>query len=112
MYVTAPSPAPPADGSYYNMSDRYLSYPPPLDFQTPPLVSTHTLITHSATSTTPPLPANGSLSHQRASVPPPDVLHNTNQNVQISQAQALNQKRDMSTFDTSYNGVNDQGHLV
>lgn len=28
-YVTAPSPGPPLDGSYYNMnSDRYLSYPP------------------------------------------------------------------------------------
>lgn len=34
-YVSAPSPAPPADGSYFNMSDRYLSYPPPLDFQSP-----------------------------------------------------------------------------
>lgn len=28
-YLPAPSPAPPMDGSYYNMnSDRYLSYPP------------------------------------------------------------------------------------
>lgn len=28
-YIPAPSPAPPLDGSYYNMnSDRYLSYPP------------------------------------------------------------------------------------
>lgn len=28
-YLPAPSPAPPLDGSYYNMnSDRYLSYPP------------------------------------------------------------------------------------
>lgn len=28
-YMPSPSPAPPLDGSYYNMnSDRYLSYPP------------------------------------------------------------------------------------
>lgn len=28
-YMPSPSPAPPMDGSYYNMnSDRYLSYPP------------------------------------------------------------------------------------
>lgn len=29
VYIPSPSPAPPPDGSYYNMnSDRYLSYPP------------------------------------------------------------------------------------
>lgn len=47
-YVTAPSPGPPLDGSYYNSSDRYLSYPPMvsshpfnlLDFPTIPVVST------------------------------------------------------------------------
>lgn len=28
-YMPSPSPAPPLDGSYYNMnSERYLSYPP------------------------------------------------------------------------------------
>ncbi|KAI4470791.1 nephrin [Holotrichia oblita] len=114
LYVSAPSPAPPADGSYYNMSERYLSYPPPLDFQNPPPVPAHPHITHSVTPATPPLPANGSLvRHQRTVVPPPDVLHNTNQNIQILQAQTLNQKREMSTFDSSYNGANDQeGHLV
>lgn len=96
------------------MSERYLSYPPPLDFQNPPPVPAHPHITHTMAPATPPLPANGSLvRHQRAAVPPPDVLHNTNQNAQILQAQALNQKREMSTFDSSYNGVSEQeGHLV
>ncbi|XP_043071244.1 nephrin [Drosophila grimshawi] len=43
VYIPSPSPAPPPDGSYYNMnSERYLSYPPmeypgALDFSTPPL---------------------------------------------------------------------------
>lgn len=27
-YIPSPSPAPPTDGSYFNMSDKYLSYPP------------------------------------------------------------------------------------
>ncbi|XP_037946701.1 nephrin [Teleopsis dalmanni] len=27
-YVSSPSPAPPPDGSYFNMSDKYISYPP------------------------------------------------------------------------------------
>ncbi|KAL5285582.1 NPHS1 family protein [Megaselia abdita] len=27
-YMPSPSPAPPTDGSYFNMSDKYLSYPP------------------------------------------------------------------------------------
>lgn len=32
-YMPSPSPAPPLDGSYYNMnSDRYLSYPPMVSF--------------------------------------------------------------------------------
>jgi len=26
-YVSSPSPAPPPDGSYFNMSDKYISYP-------------------------------------------------------------------------------------
>ncbi|XP_054737165.1 nephrin isoform X1 [Anastrepha obliqua] len=47
VYIPSPSPAPPPDGSYYNMnSDRYLSYPPmdyspQMDFATPPLPMTH-----------------------------------------------------------------------
>ncbi|XP_054089210.1 nephrin isoform X4 [Zeugodacus cucurbitae] len=47
VYIPSPSPAPPPDGSYYNMnSDRYLSYPPmdyppQLDFASPPLPMTH-----------------------------------------------------------------------
>ncbi|XP_022909293.1 nephrin isoform X2 [Onthophagus taurus] len=113
-YISAPSPAPPADGSYFNMSDRYLSYPPPLDFQNPPPVPAHPHLTHSMTPATPPLPANGSLlRHQRSGVPPPDVLHNTSQNTQILQAQTLSQKRELSSFGNGYNGVNEQeGHLV
>lgn len=108
-YISAPSPAPPADGSYYNMSDRYLSYPPPLDYQTVPAHPHHTH--QHVTPSPPPLPANGSLlRHQR--VPPPDVLHNTNQNQQILQAQTLTTKREMSSFGNGY-GVNEQeGHLV
>ncbi|KAK5640308.1 hypothetical protein RI129_011119 [Pyrocoelia pectoralis] len=111
-YISAPSPAPPADGSYYNMSDRYLSYPPPLDFQNPPPIPMHPHLTHTHTPSPPPLPANGSLvRHQRVAVPP-DVLHNTNQNMQILQAQTLNQKKELSSFGNGY-GVNEQeGHLV
>ncbi|XP_038107931.1 nephrin isoform X1 [Culex quinquefasciatus] len=82
-YVTAPSPGPPLDGSYYNMnSDRYLSYPPmPLGFQDYPPMEF---------STPPPLPVipalpantNGTLrrgggASARAMVPPPDVTHHT-----------------------------------
>ncbi|XP_060520055.1 nephrin isoform X3 [Cylas formicarius] len=112
-YVSAPTPTPPTDGSYYNVSDRYLSYPPPLDFQSPPPIPAHPHITHTVTPATPPLPSNGSLlRHQRAHVPPPDVLHNTNQNVQILQAQTLAQKRELTSFGNGY-GVNEQeGHLV
>ncbi|XP_023310255.1 nephrin [Anoplophora glabripennis] len=112
-YVSAPSPAPPADGSYYNMSDRYLSYPPPLDFQNPPPIPAHPHIGHAHAPVTPPLPSNGSLlRHQRGVVPPPDVLHNTSQNPQILQAQTLAQKRELTSFGNGY-GVNEQeGHLV
>ncbi|CAH1107304.1 unnamed protein product [Psylliodes chrysocephalus] len=111
-YVSAPSPAPPADGSYYNMSDRYLSYPPPLDFQNPPPIPAHPHLTHMHTPITPPLPANGSLVRHPRAVPPPDVLHNTSQNSQILQAQSLSQKRELTSFGNGY-GVNEQeGHLV
>ncbi|VEN63224.1 unnamed protein product [Callosobruchus maculatus] len=113
-YVSAPTPTPPADGSYYNMSDRYLSYPPPLDFQTPPPVPAHPHMSHThGAPITPPLPSNGSLlRHQRGIVPPPDVLHNTSQNAQILQAQTLAQKRELTSFGNGY-GVNEQeGHLV
>uniref|UniRef100_A0A1B0BLM1 Uncharacterized protein n=1 Tax=Glossina palpalis gambiensis TaxID=67801 RepID=A0A1B0BLM1_9MUSC len=38
VYIPSPSPAPPPDGSYYNMnSDRYLSYPPLTDGLSTPL---------------------------------------------------------------------------
>ncbi|CAH0546788.1 unnamed protein product [Brassicogethes aeneus] len=111
-YVSAPSPAPPADGSYYNMSDRYLSYPPPLDFQNPPPIPAHPHLGHTMTPATPPLPSNGSLLRHQRIVPPPDVLHNTSQNPQILQAQSLTQKRELTSFGNGY-GVNEQeGHLV
>lgn len=96
------------------MSDRYLSYPPPLDFQNPPPIPAHPHLGGGGGGHTPPLPANGSLlRHQRAPVPPPDVLHNTNPNAQqILQAQALAQKRELTSFGNNY-GVNEQeGHLV
>uniref|UniRef100_A0AAG5DPW8 Nephrin n=1 Tax=Anopheles atroparvus TaxID=41427 RepID=A0AAG5DPW8_ANOAO len=70
-YVTAPSPGPPFDGSYYNMnSDRYLSYPPMQDYSAmemstppPPVI--------------PALPKNtGTLTRtSRPMVPPPDVTY-------------------------------------
>ncbi|XP_049543498.1 nephrin isoform X2 [Anopheles darlingi] len=71
-YVTAPSPGPPFDGSYYNMnSDRYLSYPPMQDYSAmemstppPPII--------------PALPKNtGTLTRMtsRPMVPPPDVTY-------------------------------------
>lgn len=111
-YVSAPSPAPPADGSYFNMSDRYLSYPPPLTFQNPPPIPAHPHMGHSMAPITPPLPSNGTLHRQRPPVPPPDVLHNTNQGSQILQAQNLSQKRELTSFGNGY-GVNEQeGHLV
>ncbi|KAL1502300.1 hypothetical protein ABEB36_007466 [Hypothenemus hampei] len=110
-YVSAPTPTPPADGSYYNMSDRYLSYPPPLDFQNPPPIPAHPHL-HTMTPVTPPLPSNGSLLRHPRHVPPPDVLHNTSQNAQILQAQTLTQKRELTSFGNGY-GVNEQeGHLV
>ncbi|XP_066154012.1 nephrin isoform X2 [Euwallacea fornicatus] len=111
-YVSAPTPTPPADGSYYNVADRYLSYPPPLDFQNPPPIPTHPHLQHTLTPATPPLPSNGSLLRHPRHVPPPDVLHNTSQNAQILQAQTLAQKRELSSFGNGY-GVNEQeGHLV
>ncbi|XP_030753919.1 nephrin isoform X2 [Sitophilus oryzae] len=111
-YVSAPTPTPPADGSYYNVSDRYLSYPPPLDFQNPPPVPAHPHLAHTVTPATPPLPSNGSLLRHQRHVPPPDVLHNTSQNAQILQAQTLAQKRELTSFGNGY-GVNEQeGHLV
>lgn len=115
-YISAPSPAPPADGSYYNMSDRYLSYPPPLDFQSqPPTIPPHPLHVHHVghmAPSPPPLPQNGSLLRQQRSVPPPDVLHNTSQNPQILQAQTLNQKKELSSFGNGYSVNEQEGHLV
>lgn len=94
------------------MSDRYLSYPPPLDFQNPPPIPAHPHLGMTMTPATPPLPANGSLLRHQRAVPPPDVLHNTSQNAQILQAQNLSSKREMSSFGNGY-GVNEQeGHLV
>ncbi|KAH1018792.1 hypothetical protein HUJ05_006493 [Dendroctonus ponderosae] len=111
-YVSAPTPTPPADGSYYNVADRYLSYPPPLDFQNPPPIPAHPHLQH-MTPVTPPLPSNGSLLRHQRHVPPPDVLHNTSQTAQILQAQSLAQKRELSSFGNGYGGVNEQeGHLV
>lgn len=35
-YISSPSPAPPPDGSYFNMSDKYISYPPVVSGQKKP----------------------------------------------------------------------------
>lgn len=80
-YIPAPSPAPPLDGSYYNMnSDRYLSYPPmdypPMDYPTPPPLP----ITHmpSGSIIGNNIGGGGTLRRgARGIVPPPDVTHHT-----------------------------------
>ncbi|XP_046865422.1 nephrin isoform X1 [Drosophila willistoni] len=106
VYIPSPSPAPPPDGSYYNMnSDRYLSYPPmeytaALDFSAPPLPMTHlqpitvtsqAMLTSNGGAT---LIANGNAANAGVGgggsgtlrrgilrgvvgVPPPDVTHHT-----------------------------------
>ncbi|XP_055703613.1 nephrin [Phlebotomus papatasi] len=71
-YMPAPSPAPPLDGSYYNMnSDRYLSYPPmdypQMEFTNPPLSVSHLQTAGSGTL------RRG----MKGVVPPPDVTHHT-----------------------------------
>ncbi|KAH8285661.1 hypothetical protein KR054_011962 [Drosophila jambulina] len=104
VYIPSPSPAPPPDGSYYNMnSDRYLSYPPmeypaALDFSAQPLPMAHlqpltvtsqaallasnggaTLIGNGSVAAV----AGGSGTLRRGilrgvvGVPPPDVTHHT-----------------------------------
>ncbi|XP_055693661.1 nephrin isoform X3 [Lutzomyia longipalpis] len=71
-YMPAPSPAPPLDGSYYNMnSDRYLSYPPmdypQMEFTNPPLSVNHMQTV-----------GGGTLRRgMKGVVPPPDVTHHT-----------------------------------
>ncbi|XP_018320439.1 nephrin isoform X2 [Agrilus planipennis] len=124
-YISAPSPAPPADGSYFNVADRYLSYPPSLDFPNhdhhhhrapgPPAVPPFPQ--HVALAPSPlPVTQNGSLIRgggqkglgTASTVPPPDVLHNTSQGAQnISQ-----KKQEMSSF--GYYSANEpqDGHLV
>ncbi|XP_070068580.1 nephrin isoform X4 [Drosophila takahashii] len=70
VYIPSPSPAPPPDGSYYNMnSDRYLSYPPmeypaALDFTAQPMPMAHLqpmTVTSLATNGGPTLLGNGSV---------------------------------------------------
>ncbi|KAJ3641993.1 hypothetical protein Zmor_028460 [Zophobas morio] len=92
-YISAPSPAPPADGSYYNMPDRYLSYSPPLDFQDPPPISALPHVGHMRNPEPSPLPATESLlRHQRDAVPSPDGLHKTSENPRSLLAQILEQE--------------------
>ncbi|XP_017106061.2 nephrin isoform X7 [Drosophila bipectinata] len=105
VYIPSPSPAPPPDGSYYNMnSDRYLSYPPmeypaALDFTAQPMPMAHlqpitvtsqaallasnggaTLIANGSAASGVP---GGSGTLRRGilrgvvGVPPPDVTHHT-----------------------------------
>lgn len=80
-YIPAPSPAPPLDGSYYNMnSDRYLSYPPmdypQIEFSTPPPMP----LGHMQPNN---IGGGGTLRRGqhgqqiRGMVPPPDVTHHT-----------------------------------
>ncbi|KAH8299303.1 hypothetical protein KR044_000269, partial [Drosophila immigrans] len=103
VYIPSPSPAPPPDGSYYNMnSDRYLSYPPleypaALDFSGPPLAMAHLQpMPITVTSQAAMLASNGGATlvgngsamggsgtlrrgilRGVVGVPPPDVTHHT-----------------------------------
>ncbi|XP_033156271.1 nephrin isoform X2 [Drosophila mauritiana] len=100
VYIPSPSPAPPPDGSYYNMnSDRYLSYPPmeypaALDFTAQPMPMAHLqpmTVTSLATNGGPTLIGNGSVAAVAGGsgtlrrgilrgvvgVPQPDVTHHT-----------------------------------
>ncbi|XP_073844761.1 nephrin adhesion molecule sticks and stones isoform X4 [Musca autumnalis] len=95
VYIPSPSPAPPPDGSYYNMnSDRYLSYPPmdyaaQIDFTQPmPMahlqpVSQASMISGTILAAAPSMGNGGSGTLRRgilkgvSHVPPPDVTHHT-----------------------------------
>ncbi|XP_036669807.2 nephrin isoform X1 [Drosophila suzukii] len=100
VYIPSPSPAPPPDGSYYNMnSDRYLSYPPmeypaALDFTAQPMSMAHLqpmTVTSLATNGGATLMGNGSVAAVAGGsgtlrrgilrgvvgVPQPDVTHHT-----------------------------------
>ncbi|XP_016957416.1 nephrin isoform X2 [Drosophila biarmipes] len=100
VYIPSPSPAPPPDGSYYNMnSDRYLSYPPmeypaALDFTAQPMPMAHLqpmTVTSLATNGGATLMGNGSVAAVAGGsgtlrrgilrgvvgVPQPDVTHHT-----------------------------------
>ncbi|KAM7342980.1 nephrin adhesion molecule sticks and stones isoform 4-T5 [Cochliomyia hominivorax] len=98
VYIPSPSPAPPPDGSYYNMnSDRYLSYPPmdyptQIDF-TQPMSMAHLQPVSQASMisgtilTTQPMGNGGAGTLRRgilkgvSQVPPPDVTHHTTTNM-------------------------------
>ncbi|SPP75207.1 nephrin isoform X2 [Drosophila guanche] len=99
IYIPSPSPAPPPDGSYYNMnSDRYLSYPPmeypaAMDFSAAPPMSMAHLQPITVTSQAAALlasnggatlmgngTAGGSGTLRRGilrGIPQPDVTHHT-----------------------------------
>ncbi|XP_075165766.1 nephrin adhesion molecule sticks and stones isoform X1 [Haematobia irritans] len=99
VYIPSPSPAPPPDGSYYNMnSDRYLSYPPmdyaaQIDFTQPmPMahlqpVSQASMISGTILAAAPSMGNGGSGTLRRgilkgvSHVPPPDVTHHTTTNM-------------------------------
>ncbi|KAL9920456.1 nephrin adhesion molecule sticks and stones isoform 5-T5 [Glossina fuscipes fuscipes] len=95
VYIPSPSPAPPPDGSYYNMnSDRYLSYPPldyppQMDFTTPPLPMAHLQpVTQASIISGASLGNGGTGGTLRrgilrgvTAVPPPDVTHHTTTNM-------------------------------
>ncbi|XP_037827231.1 nephrin isoform X5 [Lucilia sericata] len=98
VYIPSPSPAPPPDGSYYNMnSDRYLSYPPmdyptQIDF-TQPMSMAHLQPVSQASMisgtilTAQPMGNGGAGTLRRgilkgvSQVPPPDVTHHTTTNM-------------------------------
>ncbi|XP_065366924.1 nephrin isoform X1 [Calliphora vicina] len=98
VYIPSPSPAPPPDGSYYNMnSDRYLSYPPmdyptQIDF-TQPMSMAHLQPSSQASMisgtilTAQPMGNGGTGTLRRgilkgvSQVPQPDVTHHTTTNM-------------------------------
>ncbi|XP_030388023.1 nephrin, partial [Scaptodrosophila lebanonensis] len=124
VYIPSPSPAPPPDGSYYNMnSDRYLSYPPmeyptAMDFGTPPLPLTHLqpitvtsqaalLATNGGATLIGNGTAGGSGTLRRGilrgvvGVPPPDVTHHTSAITSMSGASPMQILHDLHPVNLS-----------
>ena len=126
-FTASPSPAPPTDGSYFNMAE-YISYPPSLELQQPcsTLPNQKTIDNNSSHNTSqyqqnhiiyPQYPISNSTllrhQHHRTAVPPPDVLYGANGG-QILQAQSLSMPKrvEFSSFGNGYILSELDNHLV